>query len=278
MTTHALSAKFFLTVLGGWWLVGWCFAEEPKKGFMPSLTSLSLEVAAMETLHDFKLTGPQVEVLRKLAMETAPKDQSRRPGKGSEKLRKALTSLHQALVENKDDDRVNQLADQVDELRETENPDLDDGIEISEEARRRAPEIFQLLSARQVAGYLAAVSGNIADPRERLMEALEKVRGLSQDQWKDFRDEIADEIGPLVAGLDEEKAERVGDEAVQLLIMARGMKDPEFKKQKRELEEKARKIVGNIGSMEVLQNVMEHSLAGLLSNPQLEAAIEVMRK
>jgi hypothetical protein len=107
-----------------------------------------------------------------------------------------------------------------------------------------------------------------------LVEAIDQVRTLSADQWKEFRANFGDEIGRLVAGVDAEKADKISDEVVQLLIVARSLKDAEFKTQRPDLEKSALKIVGEIGPFQVLQNVMENVMATLLSNPRLGPAID----
>jgi hypothetical protein len=97
---------------------------------------------------------------------------------------------------------------------------------------------------------------------------------MSSDQWKEFRSDFGDEIARLVAGVDADKAEKISDEVIQLLIVARSLKDDEFKAQLPDLEKSAHKIVGDLGPVQVLQNVMENVLAALLSNPRLVAAID----
>ena len=97
---------------------------------------------------------------------------------------------------------------------------------------------------------------------------------MSADQWKEFRADFGDEVARLVTGVDTEKAEKVSDEVIQLLIVARSLPDADFKAQLPDLEKTARKIVGDLGPLQVLQNVMENVLAALLSNPRLVAAID----
>jgi hypothetical protein len=131
------------------------------------------------------------------------------------------------------------------------------------------------LAPGQVAAYVGGLADEIADPAERIVEALTKARSVSGQQWKDLRDALSDDIGRLVGGSDADQAQAIGDKVVQLLIVARGLKPEEFKKQKPELEKVARQIVGEAGPFEVLRHVMEGALAEMLSNPQLTAAIDL---
>jgi hypothetical protein len=246
-------------------------AEEPKPD-QPPLVELSQEVAALQTLYSLNLTRPQLEQLQKLAGEIAPKPSRPAEVKASATFRKRLMALRDALVKG-DEERISQLADQFEAMRESELPEMDDGIDLTEEAIEEAPRVLRLLTARQVAGYLATFADDIPDPLERLLAAVDKVRGLSAKEWAEFRDEVSQEVGELLAGLDDDRAARLGDRVVQLLIVTRSLKDAEFKAQRPELEKKARAIIGDVGPTDVLRHVTERGLAELLSNPRLPAAI-----
>ena len=264
----------FWFMLAIWFGAGSVMGEEPKSGPPTTLKQLSLEVSALHAIHDLNLTPAQLQQFRKLAKETRPKESDEKPGKGSEKIRAALTEMRQALLEDKDLEHIDKLVEKLGALREEEKPDLNDDIDLTESARRRAPEALRLLRAPQVAVYLSGFLGAVGDPQAQLIQALDDVRILSADQWKEFRANFGDEIGRLVAGVDVDKAEKVSDEVVQLLIVARSLKDAEFKTQRPDLEKSALKIVGEIGPFQVLQNVMENDMATLLSNPRLRAAID----
>jgi hypothetical protein len=264
----------FWFMLAIWFGAGSVMGEEPKSGPPTTLKQLSLEVSALQMLHHLSVSPAQLQQFRKLAKETRSKESDDKPGKGSDKIRTALTEVRQALLDNKEPEHIDKLVEKLDALREEEKPDLDDDVDLTEAARRRAPEALRLLGAPQVAVYLSGLIGEVGDPQSRLVEALDQVRTLSADQWKEFRANFGDEIGRLVAGVDAEKADKISDEVVQLLIVARSLKDAEFKTQRPDLEKSALKIVGEIGPFQVLQNVMENVMATLLSNPRLTAAID----
>jgi hypothetical protein len=252
-------------------------AHQPKKDAPVTLSHLSMEVTALQTIRNLDLTAKQLKTLRQWAKYTVPKAELRKESKGSDKFRGALEEVHRALLANSDEKRIDELTDKLEAIREQEKPQLDDEVEITEEARKRAPEAVRLLGASQVAVYLAVLE-EIDDPREHLMEAITKVRDLSAEKWKELRSDIAATIGRLSAGLDSEKADRIGDEAVQLLIVVRSLSEAEFKTQKPELEKKAQKLFGEIGPFDVLRHIMEYTLAELLSNPRLAQAIDAQLK
>jgi hypothetical protein len=111
------------------------FTDEPAQGGKPSLNDLSLEVGALQTLHGLGATPAQQKTLRELADKTAGEASPRLKAKASDKFRQALANLHAALVEGRDDERINNLGDQVDKLRASEKPELDDSVELTDEAR-----------------------------------------------------------------------------------------------------------------------------------------------
>jgi hypothetical protein len=248
--------------------------EQPKKSQL-TLNELSMEVVALQVLHQFQFTPAQMQKLRKLARETASDVGAREIVKASAEFQRTLASLRAALAEADKPGHIQELQEKIDKLRDAEKIELDDAVEVSEAAVQRAPEVLRGLSARQVATFVALYGEEFPDPLERLLEAIPKVRGLAEKEWKQLRDEVSEEVGRLVAGLDEDKAGEVSNQVVQLLIQARALKEAEFKKEQAELERTARDLVGNAGPLQVLQHVVERALAELLSNPRLAAAIDL---
>lgn len=242
-----------------------------------SLNDLSMEVAALQAIHQLQLTPAQLQMVRKFAKETAQESNSRGAAQASAEFRRILSALRDALIDE-DDEEIDQLQEELDDLREKEKPELEESIEVTEAARQRAPELLQLLRPRQIASYLAAHAEEVPEPLERILEALSKVRDLNAKEWKQLRDEVSEEVGRGVAGLDFDKASQVGDKVIQLLIHARALKDDEFKSERPELEKTAREIVGNLSPLDVLRHALALDLAELLSNPRLLAAVEARLK
>jgi hypothetical protein len=124
-----------------------------------------------------------------------------------------------------------------------------------------------------VAQYVVNL-GDIEDPRERLSQALVKVRSMSAERWESYRQELADEVSRHVSGLDLDRGLKISDQVIQLLIVARSLKEAEFKTQRPELEKKIHEIVGDLGPTRIIRHVAEYGLAELLSNPRLLPAIQ----
>src|SRR5262249_21341753 len=149
---------------------------------------------------------------------------------------------------------------------------LDDGVEVTDEARRAAPGVCRRLKAPQLAAFIAEAAEEIADPLDVLLAALEEVRGLEPGRWKERRDEVAGQVARLGAGVDR-KADRLEGAVSALLARARSLTDAQFKARRGALERAARQLAGRVEPAEVLRHTAEHALAELLSNPRLGAAL-----
>jgi hypothetical protein len=261
-------------VASGLGLSSWSRQDQLRETDQPALRDLNQEVSALLTMHYLKLTPTQLQALRPIAKMTAAKPRAQGETKASEDFRKVLGELHEALVDGTDDERIDDLFEQLEELHNAEKPELDDDVEITEKAREQAPKVLRLLTAKQTAAFIAAYAEEVTDPRERLLAALDKVRAMPKAELKDFREELADEVGRLVAGLDSDKAAKVRGQVVEWLGLIRSPNDEEFKNRREGLKKKALAIVGDLGPTDVLRHFLEHALAELLSNPRLGAALD----
>ncbi|MGE3803831.1 MAG: hypothetical protein AB7K24_04050 [Gemmataceae bacterium] len=237
------------------------------------LDHLSQEVVALHVLYNLQLDKPQLAKLKEIARKTVDTPGRRQP-KGSDKLREILSKLRAALIRANDEELIDKLYAEYDQLIAKETPELDDDFEITDEARARAPEALKMMTPSQVAAYLAIFADTTPDPFEMLRQALTDVRGLNDEEWKNHRVQIAEEIGWMLHGVNVDRAEDAGNQAVQILIVARGLSGDDFKAKTPALEQKIRDLVGKTGPIEVLRHLMEYHLADLLSNPRLVAAID----
>jgi hypothetical protein len=259
-------------LLGAGVLTAGLKADQPGKPAAPSAHDLYLETQALRTLYHFKLTPEQMQDLRKVTRETAGPARARDKVQVSDEYREVLTDLHDALVDANDDERIDQLEERLDELDAREEPGLDD-VEVTAAARRLVPGVVRQLKLPQIVAYLAYEDEDAVDPLDRLLDALEGVRGLKPARWKEVRDDVADKVAWLVAGVDADRADRVSDRVIALLSKARGLSNAEFKARRADLEKEARGVRGNVPPGQVLQHVVEHALAEMLSNPRLGAAL-----
>jgi len=250
-----------------------CRAEEPSKEGVPTPSELALEINALRTLYYLRASPRQMEAMLKLAKSTAGPAKKRKKSKLSADYRHLMEQLREALVED-DEERVDSLEDQLEGKTITESPEIDDGLAITDAARKHAPKLLKMFRSHQAAMFLGMCAEQITDPGERLQEALTKVRGWTLADWQDKREAIGEEIALLVAGVDKEKFGKVNDAVIDLLARARTMKDEEHAQKGGELRLAAEEIIGETGPTEVLRNFMEFELARMLSNPRLEAALQ----
>jgi hypothetical protein len=233
--------------------------------------NLHVEVLALETIAQLKLTRPQLEQLAKLAPTTAGKAKPSQPVQVSAEYQRTLRELCDALADNNNEVRIAELSDKLDELRDKEEPEFAE-VELTAAARRHVPELLQTLSARQVMGFLKDFADEFPDPRDKLEDACEEIRQLEDKEAEELRDEVAGQVGWLTAGLDAAAASKVRQRALELLNRVRKMKDEEYKSKEAERRRQIDGIVGKVGPTDVIRHFTERSLAELLSNPRLSAA------
>jgi hypothetical protein len=241
------------------------------------LVLLKLEVDALEKLYHLELNAKQLSSLLSLAEKTAAKVPATQEVQAGAEYRNVLKSLHGALL-SQDEESIRRLSDKLDELQETETISIDDEFEMTEAAMSAAPQAFRLLSAAQIVAFLAALDDEVPDPVERLLSALEQGAELDGDEWKELRDETAEEISWLVAGFKMDSATRVKKSVTDWLDRNHRFKGEDLTKQWPTLEKAAHQLVGNVSSLVVLQHYMERELAELLSNPRIAAALRLWIK
>jgi hypothetical protein len=250
-------------------------APKPSKA---DVNDLSLQVAALQAIHQLKLNKAQLEALGKLAREITPDDHKRETAKVSDKYRKALLALRDAFTAN-DDERIDGRGKALDELRTKESPEIDEDVELADGARTKAKSYLNRLKPGQLVAYLTGVEDDDLDgPLDRLSAAFVESRKVSGDEWDETRDAVAEAVGWLIAGLDADASAKATDQAKALLERAHSLSAADFKAQRKELDAAAKKLVGALGPMDVLRRVVEHSIAELLSNPRLGAAVEARLK
>jgi hypothetical protein len=252
-------------------------ADDAKKKDETAPVDLALEINALRTLYYLKATPEQAQAIQKLIKETAGPDKKRAPGKVSKEYHQLLVEVRDALAED-DEERVEALEDQLEELTITEAPELDEAVELTDAARKQAPAVLRQFRVHQVAGFIGMYADQIADPVEKLQDALEKVRGWQLAEWMEKRDALGQEIGLLVAGIDRAEADKVRDAVVDLLAKTRTMKEADYEAKRAELGREAAGLASKIGPTDVLRHFLEHALAEMLSNPRAAAALEARLK
>jgi uncharacterized protein YfbU (UPF0304 family) len=241
------------------------------------LVALKLEVDALEKLYHLELNARQQSAFLALAAKTAAKTPAVKEVQAGAEYRKVLKELHDALL-NEEADRIRELSAKLDELQEKETIVIDDEFEMSDAALKSAPQAFKLLSAAQIVAYLAALDDEVPDPVERLLSAVEEGEDLTGDEWKELRDETAEEVSWLTAGFHTENAAKVKNAVTTWLDRNHRLKGDELSKEWPALEKSAHQLIGNVSALVVIQHYMERELAELLSNPRTAAAMRKIKK
>jgi hypothetical protein len=249
-------------------------ADEPKPA--RPLLALSHEVTALQTLYLLDPAPAQLRALRTMAQETAGKAQLSSIPELNADIRVALADLKKALLDGESPERINKLGLRLQELRNAPGADVDDDIELTDEAIDRAGEAVRLLTPRQTAAYLGAIADDMPDPIAKLSEAIHQVRSLPADKVADYRADVSQEIGEALCGFDSERAANTTNQVTQLLIVVASYKKDEFKMHRADIDARAQKILGSFTPADILKNVMDHVAAELLSNPELPSAIDEM--
>jgi hypothetical protein len=249
--------------------------EETTKPSELSLGELAMEVQALRILRNLNFSPTQLKHLEKLAKDTSMPARQRK-GKASAEYRKILSNLRDALA-IEEEDSIDGLSDQLDQLNESEKAELDDAVEITEAAKKAVPELLKHLKVTQYVAYVVLVADQVVDPADELKDRLDKVRQLTLAEWKEQREEVADGVAKLLAGIDPKKTEKVREKVCAILNQARTLKEEDYAKKRPDLEKDIDELANENGPGEVVKHIVELALADLLSNPRLTTALEARK-
>jgi hypothetical protein len=268
-----------------WWLAGMVAglsllfvgpaprAEEPDNSI--STPDLELLVNAMTTINDLDLTPQQVKMMQDLASDTAGKvdpDDS----KTDDNYRTALLSLRDALLSG-DDDKIGDAEDKVDDLQDKldidpNGPDFD----TTTAAKKKAGQVLKMLSTSQIANYISEHSDDVPDALDTIMDAIDQCKDGDAEDFKSLKQEAAEQVALLAHGPESTAESTIGKKVSSLLDKARKMSDPS--KQRDQLEQEAKEIVKSIDSFDAMRRWMLREMADVLSNPQVNKALELRAK
>jgi len=237
----------------------------------PARGNLELEVAALTRLHDLELTNEQLQSFKKLAGEVTP-GKAPAPGKMTPAYRNALAALRSALVQA-DEEKISDAQDKVDDLRDEQDIEPQTDVTISDSARKHTDEAMELLTATQIAAYLAEHSDDVPDALQTMLDAVDESPGMSETDYASLKSEAAEQVAMLLVGLDPSAQEPIVKKVGQWLDRAKAMTDADVKSKRPQLEQSAKEIVGKPDPMAQLRHWMEREMADLLSNPQTSAAL-----
>jgi hypothetical protein len=246
-------------------------AQKGQKKDKDNPNLLSMEVQALETLHNFEATVPQLNWIAQVAKGTKAKLETRDPARVGADYVNVLKNLRVALIAN-NQDQIEKLQEELEKIAEKNPPELDNEFDITDAARKEVDGLYKMLSVHQLVIYADSFGddlNNIADPVKLIVTGLEDTQKLKDKEWQEERDDLADEVSWLVGGLDRNKTAKLRGDVAAFLTLQHGKP---FKAG--ELEPKIRKIIGAPDPLVLLRNLLKHDLALLLSNPLLERAVQ----
>jgi hypothetical protein len=233
----------------------------------------NLRVAALDALYELDLSVDQLHDLQKLARDAA--SGRSRTTLNNPRFALLLKRFQEALLDGNNDQTIARLRGEVvDQIESVEG--LDDQIQPTGPALKSAPDFCRSLRASQVAAFLASHADEINDPSERMVEAVEELRSASGNDALAVGRKIADEVGQMVGGLDQEKSKAVSAQVMDWLKQQPGSRDQLTDAERTKLQQSAAKAIGDVSNMEVLDHWLQMQMAVLLSNPQLPQAINAM--
>ncbi len=246
---------------------------KPKENQETSLSMLSLEVTALQGLHRFQITQQQMEALKKTLGDVSENSDKRQPGKGSDKVRKRLIDLRDALVEG-DGERIADLEEKLADLLDEEEPDLDDRIKVAPEAVKQGAAFLRMLRPAQIVSYLGESSEELPDPLQTLLDVFEVVGESKDDEWNGLVDQIVEETRWQLGGLDLKKNDAIALKVRQFLKKVRTTSEKKkLDDERANLEKEAQQLVAATPPTVILNHIVEHAVAELFANPALSQAL-----
>jgi hypothetical protein len=266
--------------------------KRPKFEVSPppdDVNDLSLEVAALRSMYLLKASPDQARDLpdrnqfngivlcAKSPKPTAEPSRDRNEPKVSKNHHKVLTDLRAAFIVNHEA-RIRELSDQLGEITNDEQPELDDAIEVTEQARNNTHRLLLYFDANRTVPYLAAYGKEFPDPFMLVLSSIgsaAKSTKPSDEDWPQMRDFLIKEVSWQVGGLNLKRQQQIGAQVADFLDMAYKLSDEELKKGGMpggKLKALLGKIVNAADCCAIMRNVLEQDLAELLSNPRLLAA------
>ena len=279
--------RFSATISGCWLVLASCllcsnlFAQAAP---VPAdLNLASLRIKALDALYEFDLSPDQLRIVRAAATGAAS-SQTRTSVKPNAELSKALKGFQTAILSHEDDEAISKQRNHVIELLAA--ADLDDEVQPTGEAIAKAPAVVRELKASQIAAFMALHADEVGDPEELILGALEPIRESRADaaagtagaanEANSLTAEAAANATFLVCGNEPAKAKPMAQQIYNWLKAQADLSDTEFAAGEAQRPEAAKRIVGDIDPLVVLNHWLDLRLAEIISNPELPAAIDAM--
>jgi hypothetical protein len=248
-------------------------ADSGASAVAPS--DLALRNQALNVLDGLQLSDNQFDVVRgaldhlSLAGEPVDADVI---NTAIDRKTDCVAAIHRLYADSAagNDEQAASDLDQVYRLEDKYEVNFDPTVVVSDDARVQAKVIFDALTPRQIAQYLAVRGQVVPDPSQILISALDQCRHLSDADFDEYTRCLGERLSVLVKGLDAPPDNGVTRQVKELLQEARSLSDQDFASQKDDLQSRAESAV-TCDPIELIQHAIEWDLANFMANPQAKA-------
>jgi hypothetical protein len=238
-------------------------------------SDLALRNQALDVLDGLQLTDNQFDVvhgaLDHLSLAGDPVDADV-INTAIDKKADCVAAIHRLYADSAsgNDEQAALDMDQVYKLEDKYEINFDPTVVVSDDARVQAKVIFDVLTPRQIAQYLAVRGQVVPDPSQILLSALDQCRHLTDADFEEYSRCLAERLVVLTHGLDSPPDDTVERQVKALLRDARPLSDEEFASQKDDLRSRSEQAVA-CDPIELIHHAVEWDLANFMANPQAKA-------
>jgi hypothetical protein len=242
-------------------------------------SDLALRNQALNVLDGLQLSDNQLDVVHgaldhlSLAGEPVDADVINTTLDGKADCVAAINRLYADSAAGNEEQAAADL-DQVYQLEDKYEVNFDPTVVVSDDARVQAKVIFDALTPRQIAQYLAVRGQVVPDPSQILVSALDQCRHLTDADFDEYTRCLQERLSVLVIGLDAAQANGVTRQVKALLREVRPLSDEDFASQKDDLQARAEQAVV-CDPIDVIEHAVEWDLANFMANPQAKAMTDM---
>jgi len=185
----------------------------------------------------------------------------------------AINHLYRDLVTT-DDEQAASDQETLFQLQDKFQFNAESAVVISDDAKVQASVIFDTLTPKQIAQYMALRGQIVPDPVEILMDGLDQCRHVTDADFQEYSRCLAQRIAILGSGLDDTANQPIILRVKQLLAEARPLSDQQFAAQKNDFREEAQRLLTG-DAIDVITHAVQWDLATFMANPQAKAMTDV---
>jgi hypothetical protein len=237
------------------------------------VNKLALEVIALRGLQELDPTLDQLKGLQEMYKPNFVSKARLPAGTASKNYVKNLKKLRDAYVKNDEDD-IEEYTNKVEVLDEEEGPEVVGEVRPSGLAFNAAKEALRLFTARQVLDVLNSYEDDLPGPVTTLMEALEEGLDSKPEDWEKEARDAAFQASWLAFGLGNKRSAVARKDILAWLNEKHKLSKTALENQRSKLEKDARvTLFERVDPSQVLQNIIYHDVAVILSNPELPGVL-----